>query len=560
MRRRSLAIVGAAALVACGPQLGDDVTLGESIKCAEPTTGFDRLSEVGAERGIDLELSLAQEQGHGCNYIPGAVVASDLDADGDVDLLFGNVEGFPFVFANDGAGSFEAAAEDATVGEALAALDRAWLAVGAVDLNGDGLPELILSGDGIAVVLDNLGGLEFDLPRVAWDEGGWPRSCFQTMDWGDADGDGDLDLALAGLDVVPFEGFVPEEIVPDVGAAERVLLQEDDGSFSLALDLAPAGHDPWLAVMIQFTDRDGDGDADLLVGTDRGVPVGVPSRFYRNDGPDGDGTPRLVDDALEIGAAAWAQAMGLDVRDLDDDGLPDYCMTDIDDSITCLVSGSGSYYVAGKAQGLVSDAESNPEWEAGFTWSSWSFQFVDLDSDGLVDAAATAGEPADFGSVLNARYDQPQPNTLWQGLEDGAFDVRGAELGFDDPAHHYGMALADLAGDGYPELVVAPAEGRPLVWDNPCGDHGWLEVDLVGPPGNRDGFGAHVTVETRGQPELQELLGLRTLGQSAPVLHFGLGESPRADRLEVRWPDGHISAATRVPARRVVTVTHPDAN
>jgi len=136
--------------------------------------------------------------------------------------------------------------------------------------------------------------------------------------------------------------------------------------------------------------------------------------------------------------------------------------------------------------------------------------------------------------------------------------VRGAELGFDDPAHHYGLALADLAGDGYPELVVGPAEGRPQLWNNPCGPGAWIEVDLVGPPGNREGVGAQVTVTSAGRSELQEMTGLRTVGQSASVLHFGLGEADRIESLEVVWPGGHRSTARRVPTRRVVTVTHPD--
>jgi hypothetical protein len=36
--------------------------------------------------------------------------------------------------------------------------------------------------------------------------------------------------------------------------------------------------------------------------------------------------------------------------------------------------------------------------------------------------------------------------------------------------------------------------------------------------------------------------------------HFGLGASPRADRLEVRWPNGHVDTLRDVAAGQVVTV------
>ena len=50
---------------------------------------------------------------------------------------------------------------------------------------------------------------------------------------------------------------------------------------------------------------------------------------------------------------------------------------------------------------------------------------------------------------------------------------------------HHGLVHADLDGDGYRELT-GPYEGRPKIYDNPCGANNWLEVDIVGPADNKE--------------------------------------------------------------------------
>ena len=45
------------------------------------------------------------------------------------------------------------------------------------------------------------------------------------------------------------------------------------------------------------------------------------------------------------------------------------------------------------------------------------------------------------------------------------------------------------------------------------------------------------------------------LSQNDTRLHFGLGRREKADRVEVRWPDGVIETLTDVAANRFVTVT-----
>jgi hypothetical protein len=170
---------------------------------------------------------------------------------------------------------------------------------------------------------------------------------------------------------------------------------------------------------------------------------------------------------------------------------------------------------------------------------------------------AVAGIPPEFGEIEESLV--WQPDAIFQGGPDGRFQDRSSEVGFFNPSTHFGLAVADLAGDGFLDLVVGPAEGRPFLWDNPCGSGNWLGVELRGAGKNRLAFGARVEVTWDGRTEIAEVHGVRAVGQSPARLHFGMGATSRADRLRVVFPDGVEVVVEDVPLRRVVYVTHPDA-
>jgi hypothetical protein len=48
--------------------------------------------------------------------------------------------------------------------------------------------------------------------------------------------------------------------------------------------------------------------------------------------------------------------------------------------------------------------------------------------------------------------------------------------------------------------------------------------------------------------------GSSYLGQNDLRQHFGLGESTRAERLEVKWPSGRVDVVKDVPADQIVTI------
>jgi len=523
----------------------------------EPCGDLPELTDVAVERGLDHVATLTGDEGGGCMYVPGALVAHDLDADGDIDVAFGHASGAPALYANDGAGHFDPVPLTSGVTDEFAALDRPFLGLGAADLDGDGLPELLASGQGVAVVLANLGGMAFAPPEVLYLQEGWPRTCFQTLALGDVDGDHDLDLLLPGLDPVPEPGWSPP-LEPEVGTPERLLLNRE-GEFELVAELIPEGG-PWLSLMGHFTDREGDGDLDLLVGTDRAFTQGAVA-LYSNEGTT-DGGPLLADAAVDLCMNEPVEAMGLASADLDGDGLLDYCMSSSGPIVECLLSSGGGQYVAsGAALGLQGLCDAHPDWpSASHMWVTWGFELLDLENDGLLDAAVAAGVPPDGGSVLDSPLDRFEPDELWRGTVEGRFERIGAQTGFDDPDDHYGLVAADFAGDGFLDLLIAPAIGRPLLWDNAaCGDGAWLQVDLLGPPANSEGYGAQVLVHVGDRVRHTEMANVRSVSQGPSVLHFGLGPVDAVDDVEVRWPGGEVTHSGPVEPRQVLRLSHPGA-
>ena len=525
--------------------------LGPEITCDAPTSGFVRLVEEAASRGLDVPLEWPDFPTP-CSEVVGALVSTDLDADGDSDLLFHDRDKFPQVYVNDGTGHFSAHPVDIDV---RGRFDRSVLAHAAGDLNGDGLPEVLVVGASFALVSWNQGDLEFSEFEVIHDDPTYPRTCINSISFGDIDADGDLDIFLPGIDPVPDAEYTTnneiedDNHVPDNGTAELLMLNEG-GTFELAeqLTLSPDGV-PGLSILGAFTDRDLDGDLDLLITSDRPFPPMPPSAFFRNDGVGSGGGPDLVNDASDVRADLRISGMGLGEADLNSDGFPDYCMTDNVPALVCMVSdGDGGYFEAGTALGLEIEGVPQKEGEP-FSWTGWSIDIVDLDNDGWTDVMAAGG----------SHPSEEVTDAIWQGLPDRTFVEQTAALGFGDTAGHFGMAVDDFDGDGYRDIAISGWTGPARFWSNPCGADAWLEVELVGVGDNVEGFGARIEAEWGNRTDLREMHSLRTLGQSDSKIHFGLGQSDVASRLKVTWPDGEVTELRDVPARRMVTLYHPDA-
>jgi len=507
------------------------VAPGAEFTCDDPVDEFAVFEEDAAARGVVQDPLLPGDVGMPEAFVRSALAATDIDADGDVDLVFARLDAGADLYLNNGAARFEHRRLDGP--------ERSMLSIGlaVVDLDDDGLPELILPAPDYVAMRPNLGGGAFAEPTVIHVDAPGERAIHTTVALGDVDGDGDLDMALPSMGLSSDPGG--EVASPDV-----LLLNEGPDGWR---SLGPLPRDePGLAFVGLITDRDLDGDRDVLIASEGGRYGYPPSAFYRNDGLDGEGAPVLRDDAPEISADTRMSAMGVDVVDLDGDGGLDYCFTDTG-PVICLLSDDAGYVEASPDLGLAPDAAD--------VAILWSLEIVDLDNDGALDAVASGGPPnfdGDFELTEDGRRD-----VLWQGTGD-RFEDRSAEAGFDDSTEHYALAVADLDGDGSLDIVTGGGPtGPPRLWMNRCRAGGAVIVDLLGPPGNHEGWGAIVSATWDGGSLLRELQPVRAFGQGPSEVHVGTGASATVD-VTVRWPDGAVQSGTGVvPGRRLV-FTHPE--
>jgi len=73
--------------------------------------------------------------------------------------------------------------------------------------------------------------------------------------------------------------------------------------------------------------------------------------------------------------------------------------------------------------------------------------------------------------------------------------------------------------------------------------------------GKTEAIGARVTVTSGSRRQFRDVVAVMGyLSQADARAHFGLGEAERADRVEIRWPDGRVQVLTDVPGRQILTV------
>jgi len=299
-------------------------------------------------------------------------------------------------------------------------------AVAVADLQGDGRPDIvtanaILSANGagdstVSVLLQDAVHPGHYLPAVSYATGPDPLS----VAIGDLNGDGKPDLAVADSSGI------------------SVLLQDAAGRFLPKSTIATGGG----CASVAIADLDGDGMPDLLA-TD------AASVLVLRQNPGGGGSF-----AAPVRYVAGQQPLYAVAGDLDGDGKPDIAVANL---------GSPSNLNAASVSVLLQDPARAGAFRAAINYAtqaaSLAVAIADLNGDGWPDLAVAnsgtlaGGCPPDCNSV-----DTGISVLLQDGVTPGHF---AAAVNYGPTGSDFvtGVAVADINGDGKPDLIVLQAGG-----------------------------------------------------------------------------------------------------
>jgi len=403
-----------------------------------------------------------------------------------------------------------------------------------LDLDGDGMQDLMVLRNGPNVLLRGLGDCRFE---DATDRFGLPQDDRWTTafsaTW----------EAQGSLPTLAFGNYV-DQTDPNgpFGTCDRNFLLRPEGDrYGTPVPLDPG----YCALSMLFSDWQRSGTPMLRVSNDR--------HYYIREGRE---QMWLLDPLRELTPdEGWPEqqlwGMGIASRDITGDGRPEVMLTSMGDQILMANTGDG---FAAMPYETGATAHRPHTGEDGRASTGWHAEFGDVDNDGRADLFIAKGNVDQMPDMA-----MQDPNNLLMQQSDGTFAEAASTAGVASPHRSRGAGLADLDGDGRLDLVVVNRRAPLEVWRNVTpGTGGWLTVALLQPGANRDAVGAVVELRTDARLQSQEITvgGGHVSGQSGP-LHFGLGAAAEAE-LRVIWPDGTTEDWQPVQADQKVRVDRDD--
>jgi hypothetical protein len=147
-------------------------------------------------------------------------------------------------------------------------------------------------------------------------------------------------------------------------------------------------------------------------------------------------------------------------------------------------------------------------------------------------------------------------NRTWMNLGGKNF----LDVSFLSGADSDGDGRAVVAGDfrniGRLDLLVRQVGGGPLLlYENNFPQKHYLKVTLRGTRSNRLGIGARLTAMVDGHQLVREMYPLNSFRSQMPnIVHFGLGDATKIERLSIRWPSGEEQVLRDLAGDRHIVV------
>ena len=495
----------------------------------------------------------------------GGVALFDFDNDGFLDLFFTNGARIPSLekdaaafynrlYRNNRDGTFTDVTERAGLkGEGYS------MGVAAADFDNDGWTDLYVTGVNRNILYhNNSNGTFTDVTEeagVSALDGNGKKMWSVGAAWFDYDNDGLLDLFVTnyldwsrGTSKLCGNEGKRLSCSPSLYSGLPSLLYHNNGDGTFTEVSGPTGISEHIGkgMSVAVADFDADGFMDVFVTNDQ-------ARNFLFKNVEG---RKFIEVGVEAGVAYTedglpVSSMGVDFRDLNDDGRPDLIVTALGGETFPLYLnvGSGLFESSTYPSGL------------GFQtlrMSGWGVGAYDFDNDSRKDlftANSNVSENVDFYGRDRYR----QPNALFRNLGDGHFENVSGHAGtaLQVAAAHRGCAFGDLNNDGRIDAIVS-AIGEParIFYNISETKNHWLLIRLEGTRSNRDGIGAKIKITTEsGQVQFNHVTtAVGYASASDKRVHFGLGSVRRIREIEIRWPSGRVQLLKDIASNQILSV------
>jgi hypothetical protein len=524
-----------------------------------PAPPLPTFRDVAAAAGLTFtHISGASERKYLPEILGSGGLFFDFDDDGWVDIFL--VDGGSIadpatarrarhrLFKNRGNGTFE----DVT---GRSGIQHREYGMGACagDYDNDGLIDLYVTNVGPNALYRNAGQGRFtEVPNAGGaDTSLWSTSCAFL----DFDRDGDLDLLVTNYvdtsrDSKEFCGNAGPPPIRDYchplsySPLTSVIYRNTAGKFEdISRQSGIAGF-RGNGLGVAVSDVDDDGWPDVFVANDA-----MPNFLFHNNG---NGTFAEIASLAGVAVTAGGNAkagMGTAFADFSGNGRPGLVVTNHETEMHSLfINVDGRLFSDVTVRSGIGPA-TRP-------YVGFGVVFFDYDNDTRLDLAIVNGHVLSNVARLRAGGNYAQRNLLLRNGGERFQDVTAqAGSGFVPEMVSRGLAAADFDNDGDVDLLVTNNNAAPNLLLNEGGTGNAIIVRAIGAKTNRSAIGARLTLTTGQHRQIRDVQsGSSYLSQNDLRAHFGLAQASRAERLEVRWPNGSMEVVENLPANQVITI------